>query len=82
MNANDVLRIIQEQTKQVVPKLKDLELKFDDKLLDLGVNSLERAQIIMQTLEILNLRISLIETVGLKNVEELTQLLVRRLANG
>ena len=75
MNAEDVFRMICENTQEVLQGLENHVFSKQDKLAELGANSVDRSEIVMMTLEKLNLRIPLVETFGPKNIGELANLL-------
>lgn len=53
------------------PNFENHDFSRTDSLRDLGANSIDRAEIIMLTLESLSLRIPLVELAGAKNLDEL-----------
>ncbi|ODS24092.1 hypothetical protein AB835_05585 [Candidatus Endobugula sertula] len=75
MNCKTILDIIISNIKYVKPSLENYMFKTSDNLVNLGTNSVERSEIIMMTLEKLDLRIPLVETYGPNNIGELAQLL-------
>nr|MDJ0618877.1 acyl carrier protein [Calothrix sp. MO_192.B10] len=68
INNNPIIEIIKKHTYEVVPKLSEFPLKPADSLQDLGIDSMDRAEIIMMVMEELNLHIPLIELAGVKNI--------------
>lgn len=71
MNVAEILNIIIENAKEVVPPLKNHEFKPEDSLKGLGANSVDRSEIIMMTLEALSARIPMIHFAKAENIGEL-----------
>lgn len=74
MNDEKILELIVSNIKEVKPGLDTYVFKASDSLANLGADSVERSEIIMMTLEKLDLRIPLVETFGPANIGELAQL--------
>ncbi|MGD8400325.1 MAG: acyl carrier protein [Bacillota bacterium] len=73
MNKEAILKIIVDHTCEVIPELKNHEFKPGDRLVDLGANSVDRAEIITMTMDSLTLRIPRVELFGAKNIGELAE---------
>lgn len=71
MNRNDIVELIARHSCEVISKLKNHEFKPSDKLVDLGANSVDRAEIVMMTVESLSLQIPRVELFGATNIGEL-----------
>ncbi len=80
MKPEEILDVIARCAREVVPELRDHVFRGDDRLQDLGANSVDRAEIIVMVLEQLSLNIPRVETFGPDNVGELARLLHARLA--
>lgn len=79
MNKQSVLDVIIGHVCEVIPRLKDHEFTEDDALRDLGANSVDRSEVIMMTLETLNLNIPLMEIAMAENIGELASILYEKL---
>ena len=79
MNKQEVLDVIISHTCSILPRLKDHNFSEDDALRDLGANSVDRSEIIMMTLESLNLNIRLMEISMAENIGELASILYEKL---
>jgi len=79
MNKDDIFNIIIEHSCEVIPDLSTHAFQRDDQLSELGANSMDRADIIIMTLESLSLRIPLLAVAKAKNIGELTDLLYEQL---
>ncbi|MEV0636200.1 acyl carrier protein [Streptomyces sp. NPDC050619] len=71
----EVLDLIVKHTCEVMPELDDHTFVATDSLRELGANSMDRAEIIMMTLESLSVTIPLVELAGANNVGELAKLI-------
>ncbi len=71
MSKEKIFEIIVRHTREVVPRLEDHQFQPSDSLRALGANSVDRADIIMMTLESLALNIPLIEIAKADNIGEL-----------
>ncbi len=59
MDKNEVFEILVSQTKEVLPGLEHHTFSRGDRLVDLGANSIDRAEIMMLCLELLQRSIPL-----------------------
>lgn len=71
MNKKSIFQLIVNHTCSIVSELEGHEFKPSDRLSDLGANSVDRAEIIMMTMEALCLKIPRVELFGAKNIGEL-----------
>jgi polyketide biosynthesis acyl carrier protein len=71
MSRDEILAVITRHTREVVPGLQDHSFKQSDSLRALGANSIDRADIIMMTLESLALNIPLTMMAKAENIGEL-----------
>ncbi len=79
MNTDSILKVIIDIIGEVMPKLKDHTLEASDGLEALGANSMDRAEIVIMTLENLGLKVPLFEMFGPRNIGELAELLHAKL---
>ncbi|MBW8851148.1 MAG: acyl carrier protein [Xanthomonadales bacterium] len=75
MNQQDILDVIVNHAREVVPELETHDFQPTDSLRALGANSVDRADIIMMTLESLSLSIPLNELASAANIGELAGLI-------
>ncbi|KAF1007420.1 MAG: Polyketide biosynthesis acyl-carrier-protein AcpK [Luteibacter sp.] len=80
MNKDDILELIIKHAREVLPSLDDRALAGTDSLRDLGANSMDRSEIVMMTLETLDIDMPLAETIKASNMGELAALLADRKA--
>jgi len=79
MNKDDIFNIIVNHSCEVIPALAAHPFQWSDQLSVLGANSIDRADIVMMTLESLALRMPLIALADAKNLGELADLLYAKL---
>jgi polyketide biosynthesis acyl carrier protein len=79
MKKEEIFQLIADQSREVVPGLAGHEFQPGDRLVDLGANSVDRAEIITLTLEALSLRIPRVELFGAGNIGELADVLYQKL---
>ena len=75
MTTENIVKVIVTIIGEVLPQLNVNDIRASDRLEALGANSIDRAEIVMMTLESLNLKIPLTEVSGPKNIGELAELL-------
>lgn len=78
MTKEEIFAVIIENVREVLPELEDHEFKFDDQLKDLGANSIDRSEIVMMTLETIELEVPLVELGGVENIGELATTLASK----
>lgn len=79
MNKEEVFNVVTNNICEVLPELEGYAFKYDDKLKDLGANSVDRAEIVAMSLESLDLEIPLVELSKVKNIGELAEALYEKL---
>lgn len=75
MESDYILSILIGQIREVVPELVDHDISAADSMAALGVDSVERSEILMNTLEILGLDLPMVQLHGPRNLGELAELL-------
>lgn len=71
----EIYEVIVNHTREIVPGLDDHPFQMTDSLRALGANSIDRADIIMMTLETLSLNIPLVEMAKAENIGDLAQII-------
>lgn len=79
MNKTKLLDLIAQHTREVLPGLERHQFVASDRLIDLGANSVDRAEIVMLVQESLNISIPRIELFGPRNIGELADLFLQKL---
>ncbi len=75
MSLEEIFEVIVSHTRDVFPALEDHEFKHTDEMRHLGLNSIDRSEVVMMTLEILALNIPMTELAGAKNFGELARII-------
>lgn len=78
MSKEDIFSILVQHTREIVPELEQHHFEWGDRLADLGANSVDRAEIIMMTLEALSLQIPSIELSEARNLGGLAEILFEK----
>jgi polyketide biosynthesis acyl carrier protein len=79
MTKAELINLIGHHTREILPDLGGHQFGPSDRLVDLGANSVDRAEIAMLVQESLGLSISRIELFGPKNIGDLADLFLGRL---
>ncbi|WP_342418538.1 acyl carrier protein [Paenibacillus sp. FSL H8-0168] len=79
MHKEEVFDIVKRCICEVLPELQDHTFEYGDRLVDLGADSVDRAEIVNKTMETLSLHIPRVELSGVKNIGELTDALYAKL---
>src|SRR5436305_14364195 len=79
MTIKEVLDIIARHTREILPGLENHQFAPTDRLVDLGANSVDRAEIAMLVQESLGLSVPRVELFGPKNIGELAELFLQKL---
>jgi polyketide biosynthesis acyl carrier protein len=69
----NIFELLVRHTREVIPELEPHAFLPTDSLKTLGANSIDRADIIMMTMEALGVRFPLIELAGAKNLADLVE---------
>ena len=73
-----VLKLIKKSTREIAYELEDATLEPTDSLKGLGLNSVDRAEVLMMVMEELDLSVPLVELAGANNIGELADLFVSK----
>lgn len=80
MNRDNILAIIFDRIRTVMPELEGASISADDTMAALGIDSVSRQEVLILSMEALGLNLPLVQLFGPKNLGELAQLLQSRLA--
>ncbi|ALB45647.1 acyl carrier protein [Clostridium beijerinckii] len=75
----EIFNIVKESICEIMPELEGHEFNINEKLVDLGANSVDRADIVMTTMETLNLDIPRVELAGVNNLSGLVDKIFEKL---
>jgi len=79
MTKTQMLDLIAQHTRDILPGLDAHQFVASDRLVDLGANSVDRAEIAMLVQESLCLSVPRVELFGPTNIGELADLFLRKL---
>lgn len=79
MTKEQLLGLIARHTREVLPGLDSHQFSAGDQLVDLGANSVDRAEVAMLVQESLGLSVPRVELFGPKNIGELADLFLKKL---
>lgn len=75
MNSEAIFAVIVDTIREVVPELAAHPINRDDSMADLGVNSIERNEVVLLTLQAIDLDVPAVQLHGPRNIGELADLL-------
>jgi polyketide biosynthesis acyl carrier protein len=75
MNKQEIFAMVVRHSCEVIPELEGHAFQSDESWSDLGANSLDRAEILMMSMESLFLHIPRVELFGAKTIGGLVDLL-------
>lgn len=78
MTKQDIISILKENMMEIIPELEGEELPLDESLVDIGLNSMDRGELIALTLEHLELEVSRIEFAGVNTINKLAEIFVEK----
>lgn len=81
MSTDEIVQVIGRCAADVLPDLGGHQFRRSDELLQLGANSLDRAEIVMMVQEVLGLKVPRTELFGPRNIGELADLLAAKLGH-
>ncbi len=79
MTQMELLDLIAQHTREIVPGLDAHQFVASDRLADLGANSIDRAEIAMLVQESVGLSVPRVELFGPRNIGELAGLFLQKL---
>lgn len=79
MNKEQIFKIIKKYIYEIAPELEKVPISLNDSLKNLGIDSVNRAEIIMMVMEDLSLNIPRIELAGANNLGELADIFAGKL---
>lgn len=78
MTKDEILNVLKTNLYEILPELEDEEFSLSEKLVDLGLNSIDRGELITLTLESLDSDASRIEFVKAQTIEELADVFMEK----
>ena len=74
MTKDELLNIITTNLFEIIPELEEEEFSLDESFVDLGMNSIDRGELITMTLESLESDIPRVEFVSANSINDLLDL--------
>jgi polyketide biosynthesis acyl carrier protein len=75
MQRDEIFEMVKGHVYEVLPDLDGCHINWDDRLADLGANSVDRAEVAMLAMESLSLQIARVELAGVQNIRDLVDAL-------
>jgi len=75
LDSNAIFQILINEIRSIIPELEDHPIARGDAMADLGVNSMERGDILVSTLEAIELEVPMTQLFGPRNLGELADLI-------
>lgn len=75
MNRDEIFEVIKENILEVIPDISIENITFNDSLKEIGANSVDRADIIMFSMESLNIRVPMVKFGNAKNIGEIIDIM-------
>ncbi len=75
MTKEQVFEIVKENIVEFLPDLSKEGIKIEQSLRDLGANSIDRMDIIVQSMENIGIKVPMVEFGNLRNIQGLVDLL-------
>jgi len=78
LDSKKIADMVIAEIRETVPELADQPITAEDSMAELGVDSIERSEVILATMEKLGLKIPMVQVHGPKNIGELAELLFNK----
>lgn len=79
MKKIEIYKIVKNNILKTLPTLQSNKIKINKNLIDLGANSVDRMDIIINSMEDLNLKIPLLKFNNISNIENIIKILFENL---
>jgi polyketide biosynthesis acyl carrier protein len=76
---SEVFEVIQRNLREILPDLQSIVIDPQQSMRQLGANSLDRADVVLQSMEALGVRFPLNELAGVENIQGLVDFLYSRI---
>ncbi|MCX7920827.1 MAG: acyl carrier protein [Clostridia bacterium] len=78
MTKEQIFELVKNSIREMVPEINTDNVRIEQSLRDLGVNSIDRMDIVIKCMEDLNLKIPLVEFGKVKNIAGIVELLYEK----
>jgi len=75
MSKNEIFELLKNAIVEIMPDLSPDQIKIEESLRDLGANSVDRMDIVIRVMELLNIKIPLVEFGKVNNMQGIVDLL-------
>lgn len=75
MTKLEIFRIIKENLVEILPELESVDIDPTKSMKDLGANSIDRVDVVLQSMEALGVKFPLQELGGIENIQGLVDFL-------
>ncbi len=75
MKQEEIVTQIKNNLIEIMPELEGENIDLEDRLVDIGANSIDRGELIALTLENLELEVSRIEFVSAQSINDLAEMM-------
>ncbi|MBU8854959.1 acyl carrier protein [Bacillus sp. FJAT-26377] len=82
MSKDMILKIIKENVREISPDIQIEEIDMKESLKNLELNSIDRMEVIINTMEAINTKISFVEIGKVENIGQLVDLFYYNKVNG
>jgi|LSQX01.2.fsa_nt_gb polyketide biosynthesis acyl carrier protein len=78
MTKENVFEVVKESIIEILPDISDGDILIEKSLKDLGANSIDRMDVVVQSMETLGIKIPMLEFGNIKNIQGLVDLLYEK----
>ncbi len=75
MTKSDIFEVITKSLREILPELETVVIDPQQSMRDLGANSVDRADVVLQSMETLNVTFPLYEVASVENLQGLVDFL-------
>lgn len=81
MTESDIFKVVQQNILQILPTLAADDIRPEISMRDLGANSIDRSEVVINSMAELSLRIPLVKFASAANIGELVQVIHQHIQN-
>jgi polyketide biosynthesis acyl carrier protein len=75
MSKDDIFEVVKSNIVEILPGIPKDDIKIEERLKDLGANSIDRMDIVIKTMEIVGVKVPLVELGLVSNIQGLVNVL-------
>ncbi len=75
MSKKEIFKLLKDVVVEIIPDINPEQIKIEESLKDLGANSVDRMDIVIRAMEVLDIKIPLVEFGEVNNIQGLVDLL-------